>query len=178
MIEAVIDSLHVSLTGQTKIVLLKEIDAERYLPILIGPDAVEAIRMELQKVAVPRPMTHDLLKNVIQSMDAKISHIVVTELRNETFFANIVLDIDGQRMEVDSRPSDALALAVRTNAKIFIADQVMDDNAIFPEIGLDLETGADISDEIDAQLDQPENLEAFEDFIDTLDLDDLDLSSE
>jgi len=173
MIEATIDSLHVSLTGQTKIVLLKEIDSDRYLPILIGPDAVEAIRLELQNIVLPRPMTHDLLKNVIGAMNGKISHIVVTELRNDTFYAKIVLDVDGKSMEIDSRPSDALALAVRVKAKIFITESVMDDNAIYPEVGLDIDTGANLDEEAGLES-QPENLEAFEDFIDSLDLDDLD----
>jgi hypothetical protein len=171
MVEATIDSLHVSLTGQTRIVLLKEIDSERYLPILIGPDAVEAIRYELQKVVVPRPMTHDLLKNVISTMKGRVSHIIVTELKNDTFYAKIVLDVNGSSMEIDSRPSDALALAVRVNAKIFIEDKVMDENAIHPEVGLDLETGVELDE--DGEIGQDENLEAFEDFIDTLDLDDL-----
>jgi bifunctional DNase/RNase len=124
--------------------------------------------MQLQSVAALRPMTHDLLKNVVTAMGGKVSHIIVNALQNDTFYAQIILDIDGRSMEIDSRPSDALALAVRTNAKIFVEEEVMKDASIVPEVGLDLEAGFE---EAGEEL-EDENLEAFRDFVDSLDLDD------
>ena len=174
MIEVTIDSIRVSLTSQARIVVLKETDAERYLPIWIGPDTADAITMQLQSVAALRPMTHDLLKNVVTAMGGKVSHIIVNALQNDTFYAQIILDVDGRSMEIDSRPSDALALAVRTNAKIFVEEEVMKDASIVPEVGLDLEAGFE---EAGEEL-EDENLEAFRDFVDSLDLDDFSSGSQ
>ena len=176
MVEVTIDAIRVSLTSQQRIVVLKEIDVERYLPIWIGPETAEAITMQLQRVAVPRPMTHDLLKNVVTAMGGKVSHIVVNTLKNETFYAQIVMDVNGKRMEIDSRPSDALALAVRANAKIFVEEEVMHAAAITPEAALNLATGSDDLDESTGES-EDENLEAFRDFVDSLDLDDLSSSN-
>jgi len=168
MIEVSIDSIRVSLMSQHRVVVLKEVDVERYLAIWIGPDTAEAITMELQNVAVARPMSHDLMKNLVLQMGAKISHIVINELRNDVFFSQIVLDVDGRSVEVDSRPSDALALAVRVGAKVFINQRVMDLAGIEPEVGMD------IGDEFDDQGEvSDEDLDIFRDFVDSLDLDDL-----
>ena len=101
MIEVSIDSVKVSLVSQYRLVVLKESGAERYLPIWIGPFEAEAITLQMQGVEVPRPLTHDLLKKMISSLGGTVSHIVITDLRQETFFANIVLDVDGKRMEID-----------------------------------------------------------------------------
>ena len=163
MIEVTVDSVKVSLVSQYRIVLLKEVDAERYLPIWIGPFEAEAITMQLRGVEVPRPLTHDLLKKAITDLGGRISHILVTELRQDTFYAHIVVDMDGRRVAVDCRPSDAIALAVRASAKIFVNEAVMDAGAIVSEPD---ESGR-ISEEEEAKL------AAFSDFIDTLDLDDL-----
>jgi uncharacterized protein len=163
MIEVSIDSVKVSLVSQYRLVVLKESGAERYLPIWIGPFEAEAITLQMQGVEVPRPLTHDLLKKMITSLGGSVSHIVITDLRQETFFANIVLDVDGKRMEIDSRPSDAINLAVRTNVKIFVSDTVMENAGIVPE--------DDISGAVSQE--EEEKLSAFSDFIDTLDLDDL-----
>jgi len=167
MIEVTIDSIRVSLMSQHRVILLKEVDAERYLAIWIGPDTAEAIHMHLQNVAVARPMTHDLMKNLTLALGAKVSHIIINELRNDVFYARIILDINGRSIEVDSRPSDALALAVRTNAKIFVHETVMDQASIRPEIGLEIEA------EVDDEEISDEKLDAFRDFVDSLDLDDL-----
>src|SRR5437762_8254133 len=107
MIEVSIDSVKVSLVSQYRLVVLKESGTERYLPIWIGPFEAEAITLQMQGVEVPRPLTHDLLKKMITTLGGHVSHIVVTDLRQETFYANIVLDVNGKRMEIDSRPSDA-----------------------------------------------------------------------
>ena len=163
MVEVTIDSVRVSLVSQYRLVVLKESGTERYLPIWIGPFEAEAITLQMQGVEVPRPLTHDLLKKMITTLGGHVSHIVVTDLRQETFYANIVLDVNGKRMEIDSRPSDALALAVRTSVKIFVNDTVMESAGIVPE--------EDISGAVSKE--EEERLSAFSDFIDTLDLDDL-----
>jgi bifunctional DNase/RNase len=170
MIEVKIDSIRVSLMSQHRVVVLKEIDSDRYLPIWIGPFEADAITLQLQGVQVARPLTHDLLKSVIEQMGAQISHVVVTELKNDTFYAHIVMDVDGKSIEIDSRPSDAIALAVRVSAPLFVAEQVMVDASIVPETGLDElepDKGAPVSAE------EEEQLSAFRDFINELDLDDL-----
>ncbi len=170
MIEVNIDSIRVSLMSQHRVVVLREIDSNRYLPIWIGPFEADAITLQLQGVQVARPLTHDLLKGVIDKMGATISHITVTELKNETFFAQIVMDVNGKSIEIDSRPSDAIALAVRVKAPLFVADAVMEAASIVPEVSLE-EDGAAVSEPVSAE--EQEKLAAFRDFIDELDLDDL-----
>ncbi|MBW1856257.1 MAG: bifunctional nuclease family protein, partial [Deltaproteobacteria bacterium] len=116
MIEMTIDSIRVSLMNYQRVVILREKMAERYLPIWIGPAEADAIAVKLQGVAIPRPLTHDLLHSVIDTLGATINSIVVSDLKNDTFYAKIVLNVGGGQLEIDSRPSDALALAVRTEA--------------------------------------------------------------
>ena len=161
MIEVTIDSIRVSLMSQHRVVVLKETDAARYLAIWIGPDTAEAIHMHLQNVAVARPMTHDLMKNIVSTMEANISHIVINELRNDVFYALIVLDVDGL----------GLALAVRSNAKVFVSETVMEQASIEPEVGIKVDEECVASAE-----DEEEDLDIFRDFVDGLDLDDLDQS--
>lgn len=156
MIEVTVDSIRASLMSQHRVVILRDVDSERYLPIWIGPFEAEAITLELQEVELARPLTHDLLKAVITKMGAKVSHVLVNELRNDTFYARVVLDNNGHPLEVDSRPSDAIALAVRAKAPIFVAESVMEKAAIMPDEGMSP------SDE--------DKLSAFRDFVDTLDL--------
>jgi bifunctional DNase/RNase len=153
---------------QHRVVVLKETDSDRYLPIWIGPFEADAITIQLQGVQVPRPLTHDLLKSFIRELGVKVSHVLVSELRNDTFFARIVIDVDGKSMEIDSRPSDAVALAVRVGAPIFVSEQVMSLASITPEedITTDMEMEATTSQEA-------ESLAAFRDFVESLDLDDL-----
>lgn len=176
MIEVNIDSIRVSLMSQHRVVVLKEIDSDRYLPIWIGPFEADAITLQLQGVEVARPLTHDLLKGVIDKMGAKISHVTVTELKNDTFYARIVMDVDGKSVEIDSRPSDAIALAVRVNAPLFVAEEVMEMASIVPETdieGADLEFATKTEDRTPVSAEEQEKLSAFSDFIDELDLDDL-----
>ncbi len=172
MIEVEIDSIRVSLMSQHRVVVLKESDSNRYLPIWIGPFEADAITIQLQDVQVARPLTHDLLKNVIDEMGATISHIMVSELKNDTFYARIVMDVNGQSIEIDARPSDAIALAVRTNSALFVADDVMEAAAIVPEADLDVAATQAEEDEPISEEEQ-EQLSAFRDFINDLDLDDL-----
>jgi bifunctional DNase/RNase len=179
MIEMVIDSIRVSLMNYQRVVILKEKESDRYLPIWIGPAEADAIAVKLQDVTVPRPLTHDLLRSVIDTLGATVNSIIVSELKNDTFYAKIVLSVDGGQMEVDSRPSDALALAVRAGVPIYAEELVLDKAGIF----LDKETGKPISREgeegeagKDRQVSEEElrRMSAFQDFINTLDLEDFD----
>ncbi|HEY66404.1 MAG TPA: bifunctional nuclease family protein [Caldilineae bacterium] len=174
MIEVSIDSVRVSLMSQHRIVVLKEIDGDRYLPIWIGPFEADAITIELQGVEVARPLTHDLLKRMIETLGARVSHVVVNDLQNDTYYARIILDVDGEEIEVDSRPSDAIALAVRTKVPVFVAEEVMDRAGIVPEEGIEevSETAEHMEQEYE---DEPseEDLEVFRDFVEGLDLEGL-----
>jgi len=179
MIEMSIDSIRVSLMNYQRVVILKEKDAERYLPIWIGPAEADAIAVKLQGVNVPRPLTHDLLRSVIDTLGVTINSIVVNDLKNDTFFAKIMLDVDGSIVEVDSRPSDALALAVRADVPIYAEEIVLDKAGIL----LDVETGKPILEETSelggkekgvSEDEMKKKMSAFYDFINTLDLDDFD----
>jgi bifunctional DNase/RNase len=166
MIEVIIDSIRVSLMSQHRIVVLKDSDTDRYLPIWIGPCEADAITTELQELPPQRPLTHDLLKNVIREMGGSVVHILVSDLRNDVYYARIVVDVSGKRTEIDARPSDAIALAVRVKAPIFVADTVMEKAAIEPEEDVEAEALAEDAEEIDEG-----RLSAFEDFVDNLDID-------
>jgi len=104
MVEVTIDSIRVSLMSQSRIVILKDVDSERYLPIWIGHCEADAITVTLQDVEVSRPLTHDLLKNIITEMGGEVDHIIISDLRNDVFYARIVMDAGGKQMEIDSRP--------------------------------------------------------------------------
>ncbi len=178
MIKVFIDSIRVSLMSQLRVVLLKDPINERYLPIFIGPCEAEAIAMRLQNVHTERPMTHDLLKAMIAELGGEVQHIVVNDLRNDTFYAQIVMEVDGETRSVDSRPSDAIALAVRLDVPIYVAEPVMERASITAE--------EDVSDEVEDEAKPPtqtpdketktdeDRLSIFEDFLESLDLDDLD----
>jgi len=177
MIEMVVDSIRVSLMNYQRVVILKEKMAERYLPIWIGPAEADAIAVKLQGVNVPRPLTHDLLHSVIGALGANIESIVVSDLKNDTFYAKINLSVDGEQMEIDSRPSDALALAVRAEVPIYADESVLDKAAIL----LDRETGKPILQEEGPEPssgkmsdEDKRRLSAFYEFINQLDLDDFD----
>ena len=177
MIEMTIDSIRVSLMNYQRVVILKEKEAERYLPIWIGPAEADAIAVKLQGVTVPRPLTHDLLRSVIDTLGATINSIIVSELKNDTFYAKIILDIDGEQTEIDSRPSDALALAVRIEVPIYAEESVLDKAGIL----LDKETGKPVMEEGEVgeggkkvSDEEMKRMSAFHDFINTLDLEDFD----
>lgn len=168
MIEVTIDSIRVSLMSHHRIVVLKEQEGERLLPIWIGPFEADAITIQLQGMDAARPLTHDLLKSVIETLGAEVMHIIVTGLENTTFYAQIVLDIDGDTIEIDSRPSDAIALAVRVNAPIYVAEDVMEQACIQPGEEMSLTDGGS-SPELEDSSD--EDLGVFKDLIEGLDLD-------
>lgn|SRR4249920_3381324 len=123
--------------GKQPIVLLKTVDEDRFLPIWIGHPEAAAILMKLQGASPPRPMTHDLLSEVVTELKGEIVKVTVTELRENTYFARITIVQDGQELEIDSRPSDAIALAVRCEAQIYAADDVVDESGIEFQAGED-----------------------------------------
>ena len=178
MIEMNIDSIRVSLMNYQRVVILKEKMTDRYLPIWIGPTEADAIAVKLQGVNVPRPLTHDLLCSFIDVLGASVRSVIVNDLRNDTFYAKIILDVDGEQMEVDSRPSDALALAVRMEAPVYVDDSVLDKAGIL----LDKDTGKPVYDDMEGVAsegkklsdEEMKKLSAFSDFIDTLDWEDFD----
>jgi len=176
MVEMTIDSIRVSLMNYQRVVILKEKIADRYLPIWIGPAEADAIAVCLQGVTVPRPLTHDLLRSVIDSLGATVNSIIVCDLKNDTFFAKVILNVNGGQLEIDSRPSDALALAVRVEVPIYAEETVLDKAGVI----LDKETGKPVPDETisgkgDKVSDEElKKMSAFYDFINTLDLEDFD----
>ncbi len=178
MIEMVIDSIRVSTMNYQRVVVLKEKAAERYLPIWIGPAEADAIAVKLQEVRVPRPLTHDLLCSIIAALGASIKFVLLSDLKSDTFYAKIIFNAGSRKLEVDSRPSDALALAVRAGVPIYADETVLDKGAIM----LDKETGKPISPgkelegahEKELSEDELKKMSAFRDFIDKMDLDDLD----
>ena len=130
MQEMVIYGVSFDMVGKQPIVLLKTIDGNKFLPIWIGHPEAAAILMKLQGATTPRPMTHDLIGELINELDAQCTRVSVTELKDNTFYASITLRVNGQELEIDSRPSDALAVAVRTSAPIFAAEEVIQESAI------------------------------------------------
>lgn len=168
MIEVVIDSIRVSLMSQQRIVILREVGAERYLPIWIGVYEAEAITIALQEVEVSRPLTHDLIRNIINDLDAQVVRVEVMALREDTFYGNIVVETDSTSINIDSRPSDALALAVRTNVPIKVSRSVMDMAGIIPEKDLQEEAEEASAEEAESS---EERLSVFEDFLEGLEID-------
>lgn len=172
MIEVVIDSIRISLISQHRIVMLRDVDGDRQLPIWIGPCEAESITLELQDTEVARPLTHDLLKNVIDAMGGKVSHILINELKDQVFYARLYIDVEGKLMDIDCRPSDAIALAVRSKVPVFIEEDVMNEIGITPEPDIsesELSSASEAAEDEDAP-----SLDAFQDFVDTLDFDDFD----
>jgi hypothetical protein len=160
MVEVTVDRILLNPIAEYRVVILKEIGVERYLPIYIGRPEADAIAIRLQGHEHKRPMTHDLLNNVITELGGEVSYIIVNDMRDDTFYARIYVNVDGQEMDIDSRPSDAIALAVRCDAPIFVEEEVITKTGITPE--------PDISEGVDG-----EDLDAFREFVDGLDLDDL-----
>ena len=171
MKEVSIEAIRVSLMNYNRVVVLKEKDADRYLTIYIGAAEADAIAIRLQDVSVARPMTHDLLTNVMSELGARVTRVVVSEVKNDTYFARLFLSINDRELEIDSRPSDAIALAVRAEVPIFVADAVIDQAGVL----LDDEGAVSAADESRREPVKPEELEkmsAFRDFIESLDMDD------
>ncbi len=176
MVETRVESIRVSLVTQQRCVVLRDVNEERYLPIWIGPYEADAIALELQQVPLSRPLTHDLLRSVIAELGGRVTHVLISEMRDETYFARVVLDVAGRHVEVDSRSSDAIALAVRVHAPIMVDDTVMEQSSV--TISGNPITEADrMADDVGILSGSSEpdaaGLTVFRDFINSLDLDDL-----
>ncbi|MBI4495174.1 MAG: bifunctional nuclease family protein [Chloroflexi bacterium] len=171
MIEVFVESIRVNMTNYKRVVMLKEKSAPRYLPIWIGHFEADAIAIPMQNVPVSRPLTHDLLKSVIGALGGKITAVVINELADETFYAKLIVDANGRHLEVDSRPSDAIALAIRAKVPIYVEEAVLD------QAGMVFEAEAEEGQVAEASAEQTkvdeEKLSVFKQFIETLDIDDL-----
>ena len=190
MIEVEIESVKTNLMdGQQRVVILEEKSTGRYIPIWVGSYEAKAIVIELIGKAPGRPLPHDVLINVISDLGAEVRYVLINDLRKDVFYARVVLERDGETFEIDSRSSDAIALAVRADCGIFISEAVMDRVGQLPPEPIDLE--AEISEPADASSrliasvlgggeaeatpeKEDTNLGAFSDFVDSLDLDELD----
>jgi bifunctional DNase/RNase len=176
MRELVIDSIRISQMNYQRVVVLKEMETSLFLLIWIGPTEAEAIAVKMQGMSVPRPLTHDLLVDLVKSVGGSFEHILVNDLQNETFYAKIVIRIGDQTHEIDSRPSDAMAVAVRAEVPIYVADQVMEKAGI----SMDQETGqpvsgqaeGDESERAEVTEEELQGLSAFTDLINELDMED------
>lgn len=180
VIELAIESIRVSLRNYQRVVILREKGADRYLPIWIGPAEADAIAVRLQEVSVARPLTHDLLANVIEELGGAVRSVVVNDLTNDTFFARVHVEQNGRRLELDSRPSDAIAIAVRAGVPIYADESVLDRaGVILDEEGQPVSAEGEASGSPSAVTEEElEKLSAFTDFIGELDLDDLDTQPE
>lgn len=178
MIETVVESIRVSLVTQHRVVILKEVNGDRHLPIWIGQYEADAIAMELQGQATARPLPYDLLKNAIGDLGGMVERILVTDLNADVFYARIVVAQNGRSVELDSRPSDAIALAVRAHVPILVDESVMDRAGVtLNGDGDDAEEEAAATPALETENVSPadeERLSVFRDFINTLDLDDFD----
>jgi bifunctional DNase/RNase len=175
VLELEIESIRVRQETQQRAVVLRVKDSNLFLPIFVGHFEVEAIRLKLMDIEVQRPMTHDLLDSIIENLGASVDKIVVSELKEDTFFAKIIVNANGEVFEIDARPSDAIALAVRAGSPIFAEESVLDkagvnlDDKVLKQSEASSET---IADNIVSE-DELVNLAVFNDFIDSLDLEDL-----
>lgn len=161
MVEVKVDAIRVNMMGSHRVIVLKDVGSDRYLPIWIGQPEAEAITIHMTDTKVARPLTHDLIVSLIRELGAQIRYVLVNELREDTFFARVVVrSRDGKELSIDSRPSDAIAIAVRVGCSIFVDDDIMLQHGQEPE-----EEGAGVADE---------DLGAFKDFLGSMDLDDLD----
>jgi len=169
MVEVVIDSVRVSLMSPQRVVVLRQTDVECYLPIWVGPFEAESITVALQEVELSRPLTHDLLKNLFSALNVKILRVEIVALKEDTFYGNIVAETEGKTINIDSRPSDAIALAVRAHAPVLVNQAVMDEAGIIPEKNLQAETTSEVEEKLGADAKaEPEDekrLDVFEDFL-------------
>jgi len=176
MIEVVIDSIRVHLMAPQRVVVLKQVNTERYLTIWVGPYEAEAITVALQEIEKVRPLTHDLLKNVFGAFNARITRVEIIKLQDEIFYGNIVAEVDGREIDVDSRPSDAIAIAVRAHVPILVHTSVMEAAGMLPDQDMPETASSPSRKEAPAPLSDEANdrLSVFKDFIDKLDIDDPD----
>jgi bifunctional DNase/RNase len=160
MIEVVIDSIRVSLMSQQRVVILRETISDRYLPIMVGIYEAEHLTLALQGVEVSRPLTYDLFVNILDTLEAEVVQVEVVSLKDETYYGNIAINIDGSVHNIDSRPSDAMNLAIRLNVPIYVSEDVLNEAGLIPEDDL----GEALPDE---EVDT-ERLSVFENYLDQI----------
>ena len=171
-IEMVVESVRVHMLSSRHVVILKETERERYLPIWIGPWEASAIAMKLQGLTPERPLTHDLIATTLAELGVRVERVLIAALAEETFHARLVLLSDGRRIEVDSRPSDALAIAVRLGVPIFAAAEVLERAGLGAEAaGEEGEEGREGQIELTGNLPPDPRLDVFRDFVNSLDMD-------
>jgi bifunctional DNase/RNase len=168
LVEMVVESVRVHMLSSQHVVILKETERERYLPIWIGPWEANAIAMRLQGLTPERPLTHDLFASTLEELGVRITQVVIADLADETFHARIFLEVNGRTIEVDSRPSDALALAVRAGVRIYAAEAVLTRAAVEPESRSAEEL--EMTGELGPTGSDP-RLEVFRDFVNSLEVD-------
>ncbi len=178
MVEVTIDSVRVSLTNQQRIVMLREVGRERFLPIWIGPYEAEAITISLQEIEVARPQTHDLMIQLLAKLNGRLLRVEVVALKGDVFYGNLVVELNDQIYNVDARPSDSIALAVRAHVPILVALDILNEAGITPEMDIQAEVLNDS--EFDQQKvveeeaeETKKRLSIFEDFLQNVKLDDL-----
>jgi bifunctional DNase/RNase len=185
MIEVTIDNIRVSLMSPQRLVILRESGGQRFLPIWVGPYEAEAITVALNEIEIVRPLTHDLIRNLFGIFEAQIKRIEINALREDIFYANIVFEANGQTYNLDSRPSDAIAIAVRARVPILVNTDVMDEAGVTPEADLNTQSKPSSEDDVTnisqrrsektetkpAEVDQDDlgRLSIFEDFLSKLD---------
>ncbi len=189
MIQVVVDSIRVNLMGPQRLVVLREANGDRYLPIWVGPFEAEAIALPLREIEINRPLTHDLLKNLFKLFEAPVQHVEITELRDDVFYGRIVARHRGQEISLDARPSDAIALALRLSVPILVAEEVLQEAGFHPEAPIDPQIDPAVQAQIDQMMAEVEEalasdsteketssekdrLSVFEDFLESLNLDD------
>ncbi len=170
LVEMVVESVRVHMLSSRHVVILKETERDRYLPIWIGPWEASAIAMKLQGLTAERPLTHDLFATTLEELGARIDRVVISALAEETYHARLYIELDGRSMEIDSRPSDALALAVRSGVRIFAAEAVLDQAGLGGDSGIEDEEGETSLEMTGEKIVDP-RLDVFRDFVNSLDVD-------
>ena len=178
MIEAIVDSIRVNLVTQNRVLFLREVQGDRHLPIWIGEFEAQAIVLEMQGMTPQRPLPYDLLMTMLGELDARVARVIINDLSHDIYYARIVVERSGELKEIDSRPSDAIAIAVRAHCPIFVDESVMERAGvnISDDDGSDEDSGTDNHPEAENPR-EDEALTIFRDFINTLDIDDLDTRS-
>lgn len=173
LVEMTVESVRVHMLSSRHVVILKDTDRDRYLPIWIGPWEASAIAMKLQGLAPDRPLTHDLFASALQELEVRVDRVIIATLAEETYHARLILEQAGRTIEVDARPSDALALAVRAGGRIFASEAVLEQAALGGDGAADEEeTGAEgIALESTGERIVDPRLDVFRDFVNSLDVD-------
>jgi uncharacterized protein len=173
LVEMVVESVRVHMLSSRHVVILKETDHDRYLPIWIGPWEASAIAMKLQGLTADRPLTHDLFASALESLGVRVDRVVISTLAEETYHARLLLERDGTTFEIDSRPSDALALAVRTGGRIFASETVLEQAALGSDLSGEDEEGGSEGTALESTGERivDPRLDIFRDFVNSLDVD-------